>query len=159
MKQNLKNNSTFQFPAQEPEVTNRWICDDWCDLSCSPEELWPWLAQMGNGRAGWYSYDWLDNRGRKSFVTLDPNFVQIHKGQRIPFATIEDFKINEFLTYRFGKRASASYLIEKTATGIRLWTRVRVDGIGKIAQFFLKVGHQFMQRKQFREIKKRVDSI
>src|SRR6187397_1889552 len=24
--------------------------------------VWPWLAQMGAGsRAGWYSYDWLDN--------------------------------------------------------------------------------------------------
>ena len=29
-------------------------------------ELWPWLAQMGADRAGWYSYDWVDNGGRRS---------------------------------------------------------------------------------------------
>ena len=24
-------------------------------------EIWPWLAQMGQGRGGLYSYDWLEN--------------------------------------------------------------------------------------------------
>ncbi|MDR2113832.1 MAG: hypothetical protein LBO75_00975, partial [Bifidobacteriaceae bacterium] len=24
-----------------------------------PEKVWPWLVQMGMGRAGWYSYDRL----------------------------------------------------------------------------------------------------
>jgi hypothetical protein len=32
----------------------------------APRDVWPWLAQMGAGsRAGWYSYDWIDN-GRQS---------------------------------------------------------------------------------------------
>ena len=31
-----------------------------------PEEIWPWLVQIGFGRAGWYSYDILDNLGRHS---------------------------------------------------------------------------------------------
>jgi hypothetical protein len=25
------------------------------------DDVWPWLAQMGQGRAGLYSYDWLEN--------------------------------------------------------------------------------------------------
>ncbi len=25
------------------------------------EDVWPWLAQMGQGRGGLYSYDWLEN--------------------------------------------------------------------------------------------------
>lgn len=29
-------------------------------IKASPEEIWPWLAQMGVGRAGMYSYDWID---------------------------------------------------------------------------------------------------
>jgi len=34
-----------------------------------PHDVWPWLVQMGAGnRAGWYSYDWLDN-GRQSSAT------------------------------------------------------------------------------------------
>ena len=35
----------------------------------APRDVWPWLVQMGAGtRAGWYSYDWLDN-GRQSSAT------------------------------------------------------------------------------------------
>ena len=30
-------------------------------IDASPEEVWPWLAQMGQGRGGFYSYDWLEN--------------------------------------------------------------------------------------------------
>lgn len=26
------------------------------------DEVWPWLVQMGYGRGGWYSYDWLERR-------------------------------------------------------------------------------------------------
>jgi hypothetical protein len=35
-------------------------------IEAAPEEIWPWIVQMGVGRAGWYSYDWIDNLGRKS---------------------------------------------------------------------------------------------
>ena len=30
------------------------------EINATPKEVWPWLAQMGYGRAGWYSYDALD---------------------------------------------------------------------------------------------------
>lgn len=29
-------------------------------VAASPGEVWPWLVQIGVGRAGAYSYDWLD---------------------------------------------------------------------------------------------------
>ena len=35
-------------------------------VQCNRRELWPWLIQMGADRAGWYSYDLLDNGGRRS---------------------------------------------------------------------------------------------
>jgi hypothetical protein len=30
-------------------------------IDAPPEQVWPWLAQMGQGRGGLYSYDWLEN--------------------------------------------------------------------------------------------------
>ncbi|RPI34597.1 MAG: hypothetical protein EHM70_02325 [Chloroflexota bacterium] len=30
-------------------------------INAAPEEVWPWLVQWGQGRGGWYSYDWLEN--------------------------------------------------------------------------------------------------
>src|SRR6476619_315896 len=29
-------------------------------VATSPENVWPWLVQMGYQRGGMYSYDWLD---------------------------------------------------------------------------------------------------
>jgi hypothetical protein len=41
-------------------------------IDAEPAEVWPWLAQVGFGRAGFYSYDLLDNLGRPSATTLLP---------------------------------------------------------------------------------------
>lgn len=30
-------------------------------IEAAPEQVWPWLVQFGQGRGGWYSYDWLEN--------------------------------------------------------------------------------------------------
>ena len=51
----------------------------------SPREVWPWLAQMGAGtRAGWYSYDRLDNGGRPSAERIVQALQQIHVGTLFP---------------------------------------------------------------------------
>ncbi len=30
-------------------------------IEATPQQIWPWLVQWGQGRGGWYSYDWLEN--------------------------------------------------------------------------------------------------
>src|SRR5262249_57479903 len=40
----------------------------------SPHEIWPWLAQMGSGRAGWYAYDFIDNGGRRTAPPILPEY-------------------------------------------------------------------------------------
>ena len=30
-------------------------------IRSSPEDVWPWIAQLGQGRGGFYSYDFLEN--------------------------------------------------------------------------------------------------
>jgi hypothetical protein len=35
-------------------------------IDAPPEAVWPWLVQMGFDRAGWYSYDRLDMRGKST---------------------------------------------------------------------------------------------
>jgi len=30
-------------------------------IDAPPELVWPWLVQVGQGRGGWYSYDWVEN--------------------------------------------------------------------------------------------------
>ena len=40
-------------------------------IHASPEEVWPWLVQMGQDRAGLYSYDWLENLCGLQFCNAD----------------------------------------------------------------------------------------
>jgi hypothetical protein len=35
-------------------------------VAAPPAEVWPWLVQIGFGRAGWYSYDLFDNAAKRS---------------------------------------------------------------------------------------------
>jgi hypothetical protein len=44
-------------------------------------DVWPWIAQMGAGtRAGWYSYDWLDNGRQPSATRILPEHQHVEPG-------------------------------------------------------------------------------
>ena len=54
-------------------------------IGASPEDVWPWLAQMGAGsRAGWYSYDFLDNGRQASATRIVPGLQHITLGTVFP---------------------------------------------------------------------------
>ena len=53
-------------------------------LGAGADEVFGWLAQMGLGRAGWYSYDLLDNLGRRSATRLEPDWQVSAAGQTMP---------------------------------------------------------------------------
>ena len=48
--------------------------------------VWPWLAQMGHKRAGWYGLDWFDNEGVPSADHIVPELQQLAVGDVIPDA-------------------------------------------------------------------------
>ena len=52
-------------------------------LAATPAQIWPWLVQMGSHRAGWYSYDELDNAGLPSAETILPEFQHLAVGDEI----------------------------------------------------------------------------
>jgi len=52
-------------------------------LTAPPEKVWPWLVQMGFGRAGWYSWDRLDNSGIPSADRIVPEWQSMQVGQHL----------------------------------------------------------------------------
>jgi hypothetical protein len=50
----------------------------------APRDVWPWLAQMGSGRAGWYAYDFIDNGGHRSAERILPEYQNIGVGSVFP---------------------------------------------------------------------------
>ena len=53
-------------------------------IDAPPEPVWPWIAQMGAGRAGWYSWDAIDNGGAPSAATILPNLQTVVVGDVMP---------------------------------------------------------------------------
>jgi hypothetical protein len=52
-------------------------------LDATPEQVWPWLVQMGWDRGGWYSWDLLDNAGRRSAAAVHPEWQVLAVGDQL----------------------------------------------------------------------------
>jgi hypothetical protein len=59
-------------------------------IEARPEHIWPWLVQLGSGRAGWYAIDRIDNAGVPSVQRILPDFQQLQVGDRIPMVVGEE---------------------------------------------------------------------
>ena len=53
-------------------------------IDAPPEQVWPWIAQKGAGRAGWYSWDAIDNGGTPSATSILPTFQTVVAGDVLP---------------------------------------------------------------------------
>ena len=86
----------FQYWGASPhEIQSSVIGDDLCrdatliatrsiTIGAPPQDVFPWIRQMGFGRGGWYSYDWLDNLGRKSATSIHDEWQSVVAGDKIP---------------------------------------------------------------------------
>lgn len=141
-------------------------------IAAPPSCVWPWIVQIGFGRAGFYSYDALDNLGRPSAWTLMPEYQQVQVGDvAAPMAaspTVNtSFRVREvvpFETLVWEKPDStwAWRLLRVSAHETRLVTRVRVryslpslDGFA--GMLLMEIGDFPMMRKQLLGIKQRAE--
>ncbi len=109
------------------------------DVRAAPERIWPWLAQMGAGRGGWYSWDRIDNAGRPSARRIVPELQQVSPGDVMPAApgATEGFVVARLEPPRDlvlcwpapdgGVNASWEYTVDEAAPGTaRLVARARL---------------------------------
>ncbi len=54
-------------------------------IDAPPDQVWPWLVQMGGDRGGWYSWDRLDNRGRSSAREVHPEWQDLALGDYVKY--------------------------------------------------------------------------
>jgi hypothetical protein len=52
-------------------------------IDAPPSQVWPWIVQMGCDRAGWYSWDRLDNGGVPSAERIHPEWQSLSVGDRL----------------------------------------------------------------------------
>lgn len=161
--------------ATEAEVARTYPCDTWVDgpaaqcwravtISASPEVVWSWLIQV---RQAPYSYDWIDNLGRRS-PQLPLQLPDPHPGERfttaaafVPLGTVLAVKPYKELTAEIAG-VLMSYVLEPAEDGqTRLllkiakarWTGVLAP-LSDLVAPVLSLGDLIMARRQLLNFKR-----
>jgi hypothetical protein len=128
-------------------------------IDAPTEAVWPWIIQMGYGRAGWYSYDLLDNRGRRSTQGIEARWQQLRIGDRVRMSARADdhtaFRVRALVPYQLlvwaKPDATWSWRLEAAGSGTtRLVTRVRARYEGAAALLgapLMEIGDYPMMRR------------
>lgn len=74
---------TRDLPGDELVANAEAVDTRGIDIAAQPADVWPWLVQLGYGRAGWYSYDELD-MNRPSVDRIVPELQQLAVGDVVP---------------------------------------------------------------------------
>jgi hypothetical protein len=118
-------------------------------IAAPPSIVFSWLCQL---RAAPYSYDIIDNFGRRSPRQRDPDLVRLEVGQRfMTMFALRSFADGEQITLR-ARGVAVTYAIRPDATGSRLHARVLFARPRPLARA-LALGDLVMMRKQLLTLK------
>ena len=93
----------------------------------TPQQIWPWLVQMGFRRAGFYGYDLIENAGSgtgiRSAITILPQFQHPQPGDAEP--------ISVAATLKFGRVETNSVVVwlsqDVPCDGVYIWQVFPID--------------------------------
>jgi len=166
---------TMKLPGDEllPDaglVTTRAITID-----APPDAIWPWLVQMGSGRGGAYTYDWIENIFGLNMHSTDeilPEFQDLKAGDELPMGPgqpvmrVEVLDPERVLAIRIadGNWVWIFALLPETGS-TRLISRNRIvtAGLPPAARpfylLFMEPGSLVMERKMLLGIKTRAERL
>jgi hypothetical protein len=147
------------------EIARRYPCDDlvaapvlqaWrgVTVDARPDALWPWLAQI---RLAPYSYDWLDNRGRRSPRELR-GLPEPVVGE--PFTATASRPVGRILSVTQGEQltgiiggAVMSYVVVPQGGSTRLLLKFVMAKV-RVAATLMSLGDLVMARRQLLNLKR-----
>ena len=132
-------------------------------VEAPPAVLFRWLCQL---RAAPYSYDWIDNLGRRSPRELTPGLERLEVGQRVmTIFELVEFERDRHLTIRlrrlrhlFGEIAGTYLIVPGVDRDCRLVVKLvvrwpRVPLWGRATRLSLPLGDLVMMRRQLLNLK------
>ncbi|HEX7976293.1 MAG TPA: hypothetical protein VF498_17920 [Anaerolineales bacterium] len=78
-----------RLPGDDLVQNPKWSFTHAVTIHTEADEIWPWLVQWGYGRAGFYSFDWLDSLllGQGTLKSADhilPELQELKTGDSLP---------------------------------------------------------------------------
>jgi hypothetical protein len=140
-------------------------------IAAPPEAVWPWIVQMGLTRAGWYSYDLLDNLGRPSARRILPELQNLQPGDIVPMSPdgkqgMKVHSVNAPRSMVWGEPGGTTWAWQLDEAGpgsTRLITRVRsrYRWLSPSIAFsaLVEFGDIWMMRKMLLNLKERASSL
>jgi hypothetical protein len=133
-------------------------------IEARPRTVFRWLCQM---RVAPYSYDWIDNFGRRSPQSLTPGLERLAIGQTVMrIFELVDFLPDQHLTLRLRPRdfwnlveeLVGSYVVvpaaaERSRLLVKLLVRHRSGSLGRLMRLGLPWGDLVMMRRQLLNLK------
>ena len=139
-------------------------------IKAPPEQVWPWLVQVGLGRAGWYSYDLLDNLGRPSSRRILPELQRLAPGDIVPMGPGEGQGIpvqalDPPRTMVWGTPGDSSWVwqLDPRADGstrliTRIRSRIRLTPTSVLFNLLFEVADFWMLRRMMLNLRDRAES-
>ena len=155
----------LDFPSDRPEDAGADLFWRGVDVAAPAEIAFRWLCQL---RVAPYSYDWIDNGGRRSPRTLTPGLEELARGQVVmSIFRLEDFAVPAHLTIEtppgsrgariFGVVRGTYWLRPVAPERVRLLVKLRVaypPGLrGRVIRAGLPLGDLVMMRRQLLNLK------
>lgn len=144
-------------------------------IDARPKAIWPWLVQLGQGRGGMYSYEWIENwlmgLDMHNAERILPAFQHLRVGDIVPMSPagtgprVRAMRPNQFLLLVFDDDAwTWSFGLYPTANHqTRLVIRNRWDIRGSLPMRLMSVvldpGDFVMERKMMLGIKQRAERM
>ncbi len=152
----------------DPDVTSTRVVE----IEAPPSAIWPWLVQMGPGRGGAYTYDWIERRLGIDIRNTDrilPEFQDLKVGDQIAMPgysmRVERLDLERALVCRSSNNAWVWSFELRPANGhTRLVSRNRFDTAAiplkdKLAYPVIEPGSWVMERKMLLTIKERAEHL
>lgn len=151
-------------PADDliPSAADRWVrC---IDVEAPPDHVYRWLCQL---TVAPYSFDIIDNLGRRSPGELTPGAENLTIGQNFLIFAITSFEPGRYLagmsrpefTRRYGEISVSYQALPRGATGTRLRANACLaPSTGIVRRTALAAGDKIMAGRQLRNLKRLAES-
>lgn len=135
-------------------------------IDAPPDEVWPWVAQIGQDRGGFYSYAWLENLAGCRLRNADrihPEWQQRALGETVRLHWSSGLEVNLFEPGRaLGLEGWGTFVLEPLDDGTRTRLLVRGSRHRGLALLFgvalIEIPHAIMERRMLLGIRERVEA-